>query len=79
MTKLEEKGFVYRQKCDKNSRINHIFPTEKGVETCGRYIRFNKAEVDEFMEKWFEKYTLEDADFLLEMMQFYIDMANIEK
>lgn len=79
ISKLEQKGFVYRQKCDKNSRINHIFPTEKGVETYERYIRFNKAEVDEFMEKWLEKYTFEDADFLLEMMQFYIDTANIEK
>ncbi len=78
VTKLEEKGFVYRKRCENNSRIIHIYPTEKGLETNRRHNRFDEVETSEFLSKWLGKYTADDMYKFVDMLQFYIDVAYSE-
>ncbi len=78
ITNLENKGYVYRRKCKKESRKIHIFPTPLGLEVNERHNRYDIKEVEEFVKKWTKKYTVEDLHKLLEYMDFYIEIAYSE-
>ena len=75
ITKLEEKGYVFRKKCEKNSKKVHIYPTELGQEVNLRHARYDIKEAKEFIENWMKKYTLEELYKMNEYMEFYIKTA----
>ena len=79
ITNLENKGYVYRRKCKKESKKVHIFPTPLGNDVNERHNRYDIKEVAEFVERWTEKFTLEDLHKMLEYMEFYIEIAYSEK
>lgn len=59
ITQLENNGLVIRQTDEKDRRVNHIFPTEEGMEVKAQVLRvivelheilyngFNECEIDE--------------------------------
>ena len=75
ITNLENKGYLYREKCKNNAKKVHIFPTELGLKVNERHNRFDVKEIKEFVEKWNEKYTIEDLHKFLEYMEFCIEIA----
>ena len=75
ITNLENKGYVYRKRCEINPKKTHIFPTEEGRRVNERHVRYDIKNTSEFLDKWFEEYTMEDMKKLTEYMEFYIDVA----
>ena len=75
ITNLENKGYLYRKKCKKNAKKVHIYPTPLGLQVNERHNRFDVEEVQEFVAKWTEKFTINDLHKMLEYMEFYIEIA----
>ena len=79
ITNLEEKGYVFRKKCELNNKKIHIYPTELGLKINEEHRNYDLKETTEFIYKWLEKYTAEDMFKFIEYLQFYIDVAFSEK
>lgn len=75
ITNLENKGYVFRKKCEMNPKKTHIFPTELGIKVNERHMRYDIKETTEFMKKWLEKYTIDDLYKVNEYLEFYIQAA----
>ncbi len=76
ITNLEKKGFVYREKCKKDSKKTHIFPTEMGLAVNNMHIKYDVQESRAWLEAATEKYTIDDLTKFWEMLAFYTDFLN---
>ncbi|MCR4432231.1 MAG: MarR family transcriptional regulator [Tepidanaerobacteraceae bacterium] len=65
---LEDAGLVFRQTDDKDRRVNHIFPTPKGLEIRERLFQIIR-ELHEILYQGFESSEIEEAIALLERMK----------
>jgi len=65
---LEDAGLVTRQTDEKDRRVNHIFPTPKGLEIEGQVFQIIR-ELHEILYQGFEKSEIEKAISLLERMK----------
>ena len=76
ISKLEKKGFVYREKCKIDSKKIHIFPTEVGLVVNDMHIQYDIKESHAWFEAAENKYTMDELMTFWEILAFYTDYLN---
>ena len=70
---MENKGYIYKEKCKKDAKKIHIFPTEKGLEINNAHINFDVKESADLIDEWLKHYSLEELNIFFEQMTLYTD------
>lgn len=76
ISKLEKKGFVYREKCKVDSKRIHILPTEVGLVVNEMHIQYDIKESQAWFKAAGDKFTTEELMKFWEIMAFYTDFLN---
>lgn len=58
VSKVEKKGYIYKQRCSTNYKVYHLFPTDKGRALC---IAHKRYDIEQMMasNKYLRKYCTE--------------------
>lgn len=68
ITQLENNGLVIRQTDEKDRRVNHIFPTEEGMEVKAQVLRVI-VELHEILYNGFSECEIDEMFSMLERMK----------
>ena len=71
ISRLEEKNLVRKEKDSVNAKKNHVYPTEKGIQTNESHMKFDIEEIIRLYDFWKQKYSSEDMDKFWEMLAYF--------
>ena len=73
---LEEKGYIFKKKNEKNQKIIHLYPTRKGIEASLTHKIYDIKSLNTTVTKLLEKCSEEDIRSFHKVIDCYIDILS---
>lgn len=78
VTNLERDGYIYREKAAANAKVEHLYPTEKGVELSTLHKFYDNLDIMQTRADLLKTCTGQELDSFYKVLGAYVELLTAE-